>query len=96
MSYLKTDFIPFRSDSGQVIANLEAAYDQWHEARQALAALPTSMFWQPKGVVEYLAVKEGGYDSATTRGVRSAETEALYDSFVWRWPKSVLQKLKHS
>ena len=40
------------------------------------------MFWQPKGDVEYLAVKKGGYDSATTKGVRSTATEALYDSFV--------------
>lgn len=82
MAYLTSDFIPFRSDSGQIIANLEAAYDQWHEARRTLASLPTSMFWQPKGDVEYLAVKKGGYDSATTKGVRSPETEALYDSFV--------------
>ena len=40
------------------------------------------MFWQTKGGADYLAVKNGGYDSATTKGVRSAETEALYDSFV--------------
>jgi hypothetical protein len=75
MAYAKSDFIPFRPDSGQIIVNLEAAYDQWHEARQTLASLPTSMFWQPKGDVDYLAVKKGGYDSATTKGVRSAETE---------------------
>ena len=81
MAYLKSDFIPFRSDSGQVIANLEAAYDQWHAARQALAALPTSMFWQSKGDVDYLAVKQGSYDSATTKGVRSAETQALFEAF---------------
>ncbi len=44
--------------------------------------MPTSMFWQSKGDVEYLAIKKGGYDSATTHGVRSAETEALYNAFV--------------
>jgi len=33
MAYKKTDFIPLKSDSGQVIANLEAAYGQWHQAR---------------------------------------------------------------
>lgn len=82
MAYKKSDFIPFRPDSGQVIANLEAAYDQWHEARRTLASLPTSMFWQSKGHVEYLAVKKSGYDSGTTKGVRSTETEALYDAFV--------------
>jgi hypothetical protein len=82
MAYIKSDFIPFRSDSGQTIANLEAAYDLWHAARRTLTSLPTSMFWQPKGDVDYLAVKKGGYDSATTKGPRSAETEDLYESFV--------------
>ncbi len=82
MAYTKADFIPFRSDAGQVIANLEAAYDQWQQARQSLSALPSSMFWQTKGGTDYLAVKNGSYDSATTKGARSAETEALYDAFV--------------
>lgn len=82
MAYERSDFIPFRPDSAQIIASLEAAYDQWHEAGQTLASLPSSMFWQPKGDIDYLAIKKGGYDSATTKGVRSAETEALYASFV--------------
>jgi hypothetical protein len=82
MAYTKADFIPFRSDAGQVIANLEASYEQWHQARQSLAALPSSMFWQSKGGTDYLAVKNGSYDSATTKGARSSETEAIYASFV--------------
>lgn len=82
MSYKKSDFVPFRSDSGQVIANLEAAYDHWHQARQVLAALPTSMYWQTKGGVDYLAVKSNSYDTATTKGAHSAETAAVYESFV--------------
>lgn len=82
MAYKKADFIPFPSDAGQVIANLEAAYDQWHQARQTVASLPSSVFWQTKGGVDYLAVKHGSYDSATTTGARSAETEAQFASFV--------------
>ena len=82
MAFTKADFIPFRSDAGQVIANLEASYEQWHQARQSLAALPSSMFWQSKGGTDYLAVKNGSYDSATTKGARSSETEAIYASFV--------------
>ncbi len=78
----QVDFVPFRSDAGQVIANLEASYEQWHQARQSLASLPRSMFWQSKGGTEYLAVKRGSHDSATTRGARSPETEASYESFV--------------
>lgn len=82
MAYTKADFAPFLSDSGQVIANLEAAYEQWHQARQTVASLPSSMFWQAKGGVDYLAVKRGSQDSATTQGARSPETEAAYESFV--------------
>lgn len=82
MACLKSDFIPFQTDSGRVIANLEAAYDRWHGARQTLASLPTSMFWQTKGNTQYLAVKKGGHASATTKGARSPETEAVYESFV--------------
>lgn len=82
MAYKKSDFIAFWSDSGQIIANLEAAYEQWLDARRTLATLPTSMFWQAKGAAEYLAVKKNGCDSATTQGARSAQTQALYDTFV--------------
>ena len=81
MAYQESDFIPFPSDSGQIIANLEAAYDQWHTARQTLVSLPTSMFWQSKGEAQYLAIKNGSYSSATTKGVRSAETQAQFDAF---------------
>lgn len=82
MTYARADFIPFPSDAGQVIANLEASYEQWHQARQSLAVLPSSMFWQSKEGTDYLAVKEGSYDSATTKGARSPETEATYEAFV--------------
>lgn len=82
MAYQKADFIPFYGDSGQIIANLEAAYDQWHQARQTLSVLPTSMFWQSKSDAEYLAVKTSGYDSGTTKGARSPETEAVLATFV--------------
>jgi len=80
MSYKKADFIPFRSDAGQVIANLEAAYDQWHQARQTQASLPVSLFWQSKNGVDYLAVKNRSGDSARTKGARSPDTEAHFES----------------
>lgn len=82
MTYQKADFLPFPSDSGQVVANLESAYDQWHQARQAVSALPVSMSWQTKGSVDYLAVKQSSYDPGTTQGARSAATEAVYASFI--------------
>lgn len=82
MVYKKSNFIQFPSDSGQVTANLEAAYDQWHQARQTLATLPCSMFWQSKGDADYLAVKQNCNDSGTTKGVRSPQTQAIFDAFV--------------
>lgn len=59
MAYKQTDFIPFPSDSEQVLGDLEAAYDQWHQSRQVLAELPMSMFWQEKGGIEYLGATLG-------------------------------------
>lgn len=39
------------------------------------------MFWQEKGGIEYLAVKELGNDNATTKGARSQGTEARFAAF---------------
>jgi hypothetical protein len=82
MIYPRSAFIAFPADAGQVAANLEAAYEQWAQARQTLASLPMSMFWQAKGQTEYLAVKQNDADSGTTKGARSAETEAVFERFV--------------
>lgn len=77
----KADFIKFSPDSGQVIANLEAAYEQWVDAKRQLAKLPISMFWRTVGETEYLAVKLHSSSTGTTGGARSPETEAEYDEF---------------
>ena len=57
MAYNKADFTPFPQDAGRVMANLEAAYEQWLDARQQLIRLPVSMYWKTIGRVEYLGVK---------------------------------------
>ena len=44
MTYKRKDFVPFSVDSGRVAANLEAAYEQWLNARQQLAAIHIQMF----------------------------------------------------
>lgn len=81
MAYKKADFIPFPQDSGRVIANLEAAYEQWLDARQQLIRMPVSMYWKDIGGVEYLGVKLTSNSAGTTGGVRSPETEAEYEQF---------------
>lgn len=81
MTYKKADFIPFPVDSDRVIANLEAAYDQWVDARRQLASMPVSMYWKTVGGVEYLGVKLNSNSAGTTGGVRSPETEAEYNQF---------------
>ncbi len=75
MTYQRADFSPFSVDAGRVIANLETAYEQVLETERALAAMPSSMYWQNKSGTDYLAQKRGPGDSGSTVGVRSPETE---------------------
>lgn len=86
MPYRRADFVPFSPDSGRVVANLEAAYEQWLDARQQLSALPVSMYWQAKAGGDYLALKQRSTDPGTTVGARSAETEARLAEF--RYPST--------
>ena len=81
MAYTRNDFIPFSADSGRVVANLEAAYEQWLDARQQLDGLPISMYWQTKAGTDYLAVKQRSSDPGTTMGARSQRTEAKLAEF---------------
>ena len=90
MAYSRTDFTPFSPDSGRVAANLEAAYDQWIEARQQLAKTPVSMYWQTKANGDYLAIKQSSSDCGTTVGPRNTATEARLAEFTQQ--KSELKK----
>ncbi len=90
MPYKRSDFVPFSLDSGRVAANLEAAYEQWLDARQQLALMPVSMYWQTKANGDYLAVKRCSSDSGTTIGRRSEETEAKLAEFAQR--KELIKK----
>jgi hypothetical protein len=76
MSYARADFVPYPVDSPRVVANLEAAYEQWLDARQQLKAMPVSMYWHSKPSGDYLAIKQRSGDPGTTVGPRSALTEA--------------------
>jgi hypothetical protein len=75
MLCLRSDFVPYPVDASRVVANLEAAYDQWLDARQQLLAMPVSMYWQRKSSGDYLAVKQHSGDPGTTLGPRSAVSE---------------------
>ncbi len=70
MAYEMAEFLPFPQDSGRVIANLEAAYDQWLDARQQLARMPVSMYWKTIDGVEYLGLKRYSNSPGTTGGYR--------------------------
>jgi hypothetical protein len=64
------------------MANLEAAYEQWLDARVEINRLPVSMSWKPVGEnKEYLAVKETSRSAGTTCGARSPETERQLAQF---------------
>lgn len=79
--YPKSAFFQFSPDSQRIVANLELAYDAWLTTAQELSELPVSMFWAARGDAEYLAVKVNSADSGTTRGRRSADTEAQLAKF---------------
>jgi hypothetical protein len=84
MGFKQSDFVPFSADAGRVAANLEAAYEQWLAARQQLAALPISMYWQSKTSGDYLAVKQRSSDPGTSMGPRSESTESQLAEFTQR------------
>jgi hypothetical protein len=81
MTYSRSDFNAFSPDSGRVVANLEASYVQWFDARQQLLKMPVSMYWQTKTSGDYLAVKLSSSHSGTTIGPRSDVTEAKLAEF---------------
>ncbi len=81
MAHKRSDFVPFSLDAGRVAANLEAAYEQWLDARQQLAAMPVSLYWQAKPSGDYLAVKRRSSDPGTTIGPRSEATQARLAEF---------------
>jgi hypothetical protein len=84
MEYKRGDFVAFSADAGRVVANLEAAYEQWLDARQQLAAMPVSMYWQTKANGDYLGIKLRSSDPGTTIGARSEHTEAKLADFLRR------------
>jgi hypothetical protein len=81
MSYSKSDFTPFSSDSQRVSANLEQIYTAWLDARRQLDAMPVSMYWAAKDNADYLHVKNSSNDNGTSKGLRSEETEAQLAEF---------------
>ena len=82
MSYLKSDFTPFSSDSQRVSANLEQIYAAWLDARRQLDAMAVSMYWAAKDSADYLHVKTSSSDNGTSLGPRSANTEAQLAQFI--------------
>ena len=81
MIYLKSNFIPFSSDSQRVSANLEQIYTAWLDARRQLDAMPVSMYWAAKDSADYLHVKTSSSANGTSIGPRSASTEARFAEF---------------
>ncbi len=70
MSYPKSDFTLFSSDSQRVSANLEQIYTAWLDARRQLDALPVSMYWATKDNTDYLHIKNTSAENGTSIGPR--------------------------
>ena len=73
MSYKKSDFTLFFSDSQRVSAKLEQICAAWLDARRQLDAVPVSMYWAAKGSADYLHVKTSSSDNGTSIGPRTAD-----------------------
>lgn len=76
MTYKRSDFIQFSPDADRTVANLATAFENWVDAQRDLDSMPSSLYWQAKGITEYLAIKDRPTSPGTTIGVRSSETEA--------------------
>lgn len=81
MQYLKSDFVPFSSDSQRISANLEQIYRAWLDARRQFDNMPVSLFWADKDGTDYLYVKSSSLDNGTSLGPRSPETEKQLAEF---------------
>lgn len=81
MTYKKSDFIAFSSDSQRVILNLEQIYATWLDTRRELEILPVSMYWSSKDQTDYLHVKQNSTDNGTSLGPRSAALEQHFAEF---------------
>ncbi len=81
MTYKKSDFIAFSSDSQRVILNLEQIYATWLDTRRELETLPVSMYWSSKDQTDYLHVKQNSSDNGTSLGPRSAALEQQFSEF---------------
>ena len=81
MHYLKSNFIPFSSDSQRVSANLEQIYRAWLDVRKQLDAMPVSMYWATKDDADYLYVKTSSTDNGASIGPRSTDTEKQLTGF---------------
>ena len=78
MIYEKSNYLPFSADAQRLAANLAQAHSFWLQARQALIALPNSMYWAERAGHEYLYAKQSSTDNGTSLGVRSPQTEAQF------------------
>jgi hypothetical protein len=81
MQFLKSDFVPFSSDSQRVSANLEQIYQAWLDAKRELDEMPMSMYWASKDQTDYLHIKQHTGDNGTSLGPRNAETQAQFAQF---------------
>jgi len=73
--------IPFSDEQMRVVANLNQHYDVWIEAERDLAALPYGMRWAERSGAEYLYQALDRTGNAKSLGVRSAETEQVFQDY---------------
>lgn len=73
--------VPFSDEQMRVIVNLEQQYEVWIAAERAVIALPYGMRWKQTAGREYLYELLDRERNAKSLGVRSPETEAIFEKY---------------
>lgn len=73
--------IAFSDEQLRLLVNLQQQYQVWMEAEQGLARLPYNLKWKTISGRDYLYEVRDRVGNATSKGPRSAETEALHERY---------------
>lgn len=77
------NYIKLNEDQLRNLINAETTFTAWEAAKKRAASVRGSMFWRKDGGKEYL-VRATPASRQTRLGIRSQETEGIYNRFVQR------------
>jgi len=78
---MSSAIVPFSDEQMRLIVNLEQQYEVWIAAERAVSAMPYGMKWKQISGREYLYEMLDRQGNGKSLGVRSSETEAIFDQY---------------